>query len=90
MEKEALYELLKKDLTNGCVYEPDGDFQKYYFEKSTFNIANFIKRNVAKLMEFLRGTDQMGVTIYWQLKGQIVLLQKRYILLDIGMGGTCA
>jgi hypothetical protein len=42
MEKEALSELLKKDLIIGYVYGLDGERQKYYFEKSPFGIASFI------------------------------------------------
>lgn len=42
MEKEALAELLKKDLIIGYVYGLDGDRQEYYFEKSPSSIASFI------------------------------------------------
>lgn len=42
MQKEALAELLKKDLVVGYVYGLDGERQEYYFEKSLFNIASFI------------------------------------------------
>jgi hypothetical protein len=42
MEKEALAELLKKDLVVGYVYRFDGERQEYYFEKSPSNIASFI------------------------------------------------
>lgn len=42
MEKQALSELLKKDLIIGYVYGLDGDCQEYYFEKSPSNIASFI------------------------------------------------
>mgnify|MGYP001424678163 CR=1 FL=1 len=42
MEKEALSQLLKKDLIIGYVYGLDGERQEYYFEKSPSNIANFI------------------------------------------------
>ena len=42
MEKEALSELLKKDLIIGYVYGLDGECQQYYFEKSPSYIASFI------------------------------------------------
>jgi hypothetical protein len=42
MQKEALAELLKKDLVVGYVYGLDGARQEYYFEKSSSNIAKFI------------------------------------------------
>ncbi|MPL87839.1 hypothetical protein SDC9_33849 [bioreactor metagenome] len=42
MEKEALAELLKKDLVVGYVYGLDGERQEYYFEKSPSNIASFV------------------------------------------------
>lgn len=42
MEKEALAELLKKDLIIGYVYGLDGKRQEYYFEKSPSNIASFV------------------------------------------------
>lgn len=44
MEKEALAELLKKDLIIGYVYGLDGERQEYYFEKSPSGIASFIMR----------------------------------------------
>lgn len=42
MEKEALSELLKKNLIIGYVYGLDGERQEYYFEKSPSSIASFI------------------------------------------------
>lgn len=42
MQKEALAELLKKDLVVGYVYGLDSERQEYYFEKSPSNIASFI------------------------------------------------
>ncbi|AGL02847.1 recombinase family protein [Desulfoscipio gibsoniae] len=42
MQKEALAELLKKDLVIGYVYTLDGERQEYYFAKSPSNIASFI------------------------------------------------
>ena len=42
MQKEALAELLKKDLIIGYVHGLDGGRQEYYFEKSPSNIASFI------------------------------------------------
>lgn len=42
MQKEAVAELLKKDLVVGYVYGFDGERQEYYFEKSPSNIASFI------------------------------------------------
>ncbi len=42
MGKEALNELLGKDLAIGYVYGYDGGRQVFYFEKSPSNVANFI------------------------------------------------
>ncbi|MBS3974124.1 MAG: recombinase family protein [Actinobacteria bacterium] len=42
MKKEALSQLLRKELIIGYVYGLDGECQEYYFEKSPFNIASFI------------------------------------------------
>ncbi|WP_088188019.1 recombinase family protein [Desulfosporosinus sp. FKA] len=42
MEKEALAELLKKELIIGYVYGLDGESQEFYFEKSPSGIASFI------------------------------------------------
>jgi len=42
MEKEALSQLLKKDLVIGYVYGLDGKRHEYYFEKSPSSIACFI------------------------------------------------
>ncbi|OLN30612.1 MULTISPECIES: recombinase family protein [Desulfosporosinus] len=42
MEKEALSQLLKKDLIIGYVYGLDGEYQEFYFEKSPSSIASFI------------------------------------------------
>lgn len=42
MQKEALSELLKKDLIIGYVYGLDGGCHEYYFEKSPSGIASFI------------------------------------------------
>lgn len=42
MGKEALNELLGKDLVIGYVYGYDGGRQAFCFENSTCNIANFI------------------------------------------------
>lgn len=42
MEKEALTELLKKELIIGYVYGLDGKRQEYCFEKSPSSIASFI------------------------------------------------
>ncbi|MBU7008704.1 recombinase family protein [Phosphitispora fastidiosa] len=42
MEKEALTELLKKELIIGYMYGLDGKRQEYYFEKSPSSIASFI------------------------------------------------
>jgi hypothetical protein len=53
MEKEALAELLKKDLMIGYVYGLDGERQEYYFEKSPSSIASFImlkKENADRLL----------------------------------------
>ena len=66
MDKEALSQLLKKDLIIGYVYGLDGECQQYYFEKS-------LGRDTAKLLELLRGLDQLGVELYSPLEGQIQL-----------------
>lgn len=53
MQKEALAELLKKELILGYVYGLDGGRQEYYFEKSPSSIASFImlkKENADKLV----------------------------------------
>lgn len=53
MEKEALAELLNKDLIIGHVYSFDGNEQVFYFENSPSNIANFImlhKENANKMI----------------------------------------
>jgi Site-specific recombinases, DNA invertase Pin homologs len=53
MEKEALAELLKKELVIGYVYGLDGERQEYYFEKSSSSIASFIilkKENADKIV----------------------------------------
>lgn len=53
MQKEALAELLKKELILGYVYGHDGGRQEYYFEKSPSSIASFImlkKENADKLV----------------------------------------
>lgn len=53
MQKEALAELLKKELILGYVYGLDGGRQEYYFEKSPSNIASFImlkKENADKIV----------------------------------------
>lgn len=42
MQKEALAELLEKELVIGYVYGLDGERQEYYFEKSPSGIASFI------------------------------------------------
>ena len=42
MEREALSQLLKKDLIIGYVYGLDGECQEFYFEKSPSGIASFI------------------------------------------------
>ncbi|MDT3698357.1 MAG: recombinase family protein [Thermincola sp.] len=42
MEKEALTQLLKKELIIGYVYGLDGECQQYYLEKSPSSIASFI------------------------------------------------
>ena len=60
MEKEALAELLKKDLIIGYVYGLDGERQEYYFEKSPSGIASFImlkKKHADKMLltDTLRG-----------------------------------
>lgn len=49
MQKEALSELLNKDLAIGYVYGLDGDRQEYCFEKTPSHIASFImlKKNSA-------------------------------------------
>ena len=53
MQKEALAELLKKELIIGYVYGFDGERQEFYFENSPSSIASFImlkKENVDKLI----------------------------------------
>lgn len=53
MQKEALAELLKKELILGYVYGLDGGRQEYYFEKSPSSIASFImlkKENADKIV----------------------------------------
>lgn len=52
MQKDALTELLKKELILGYVYGLDGDRQEYYFENSPSSIASFImlkKENADKI-----------------------------------------
>jgi hypothetical protein len=53
MKKEALSQLLRKELIIGYVYGLDGECQEYYFEKSPFNIASFImlkKKHADKML----------------------------------------
>jgi hypothetical protein len=53
MQKEALTELLKKELILGYVYGLDGERQEYCFEKSPSSIASFImlkKENADKIV----------------------------------------
>jgi hypothetical protein len=53
MQKEALAELLKKELIIGYVYGYDGEHQEFYFENSPSGIASFImlkKENADKLI----------------------------------------
>lgn len=53
MEKEALNDLLGKNLIIGYVQGDDGKQQSYYFEKSPSNIASFImlhKENTDKMV----------------------------------------
>ncbi len=53
MQKEALAELLKKELIIGYVYGYDGEHQEFYFENSPSSIASFImlkKENADKLI----------------------------------------
>ncbi|MEA5024551.1 hypothetical protein SDC9_20772 [bioreactor metagenome] len=53
MQKEALAELLKKELIIGYVYGFDGERQEFYFENSPSSIASFImlkKENADKLV----------------------------------------
>lgn len=66
MEKEALAELLSKELIIGYVYGYDGDRQCYYFEKSPSNIANFImlhKENANKMI-FTDLTDKLVLNTF--------------------------
>jgi len=53
MQKEALAELLKKELIIGYVYGFDGERQEFYFENSPSSIVSFImlkKENADKLI----------------------------------------
>ena len=66
MEKEALAELLKKDLIIGYVYGLDGERQEYYFEKSPSNIASFImlKKEHADKMILTDTLDRLVLDTY--------------------------
>lgn len=66
MEKEALAELLKKDLVVGYVYGLDGERQEYYFEKSPSSIASFImlKKEHADKMILTDMLDRLVLDTY--------------------------
>lgn len=66
MEKEALAELLKKDLIIGYVYGLDGERQEYYFEKSPSGIASFImlKKEHADKMILTDTLDRLVLDTY--------------------------
>jgi hypothetical protein len=66
MKKEALAELLKKDLIIGYVYGLDGKRQEYYFEKSPSSIANFImlKKELADKMILTDTLDRLVLDTY--------------------------
>ena len=66
MQKEALAELLKKDLIIGYVYGFDGERQEYYFEKSPSSIASFImlKKEHADKMILTDTLDRLVLDTY--------------------------
>jgi len=66
MEKEALAELLKKDIIIGYVYGLDGKRQEYYFEKSSSSIASFImlKKEHADKMILTDTLDRLVLDTY--------------------------
>jgi hypothetical protein len=69
MEKEALSELLKKDLIIGYVYGLDGGRQEYYFEKSPSSIASFImlKKEHADKMILTDTLDRLVLDTFGEL-----------------------
>jgi len=71
MQKEALAELLKKELIIGYVYGYDGERQEFYFENSPSSIASFImlkKENADKLI--LTDTlDRLVLDTFGELMG---------------------
>lgn len=66
MQKEALSELLKKNLIIGYVYGLDGERQEYYFEKSPSGIASFImlKKEHADKMILTDTLDRLVLDTY--------------------------
>ncbi len=66
MQKEALAELLKKDLIIGYVYGLDGGRQEYYFEKSPSGIASFImlKKKHADKIILTDTLDRLALDTY--------------------------
>lgn len=66
MEKEALSQLLKKDLIIGYVHGLDGKRQEYYFEKSPSGIASFImlKKKQADKMILTDTLDRLVLDTY--------------------------
>ncbi|ACV62386.1 Resolvase domain protein [Desulfofarcimen acetoxidans DSM 771] len=92
MQKEALAELLKKDLIIGYVYGSDGEHQEFYFEKSPSGIASFImlKKEHADKMILTDTLDRLVLDTYGEFinrcPDQKLLQEITKVLVPMQMG----